>query len=140
MRVLEFIEVKDLKHQRDIYDLMKSKTKNTKPVNTADSNVAIPFDPHRVIDDIEKYMNTKMNLELGAKFEFNEADRSTIISVIERAIHRIKTKNDENAQQHAGNTKVQTFMTHGIEIGASKPLKSERLKSKDLLARIAALQ
>ena len=74
------------------------------------------------------------------KVERDISDRSTIISVIERAIHRIKIKKDEDSRKHAGSTEIQTFTNHGIEIGASKSLKSERLKSKDLLARIAALQ
>lgn len=136
----EFIAVKNLKDKQAIYAMMKSKNKNAKPINTTDSNIAVPFDPKRIIEDIEKYMNTKMNMDLGSKFEFNEADRSTIISVIERAIHRIKIKNDVDVRMHAGSSEVQTFTTHGMPNTESKPLKSERLKTKDLLARMAALK
>ena len=136
--VKEFIEVKNLEDQRERYALMKSKNKNAKPVNTTDKSITAPFDPQRIIDDIETYMNTKMNKELGERFQFNEADRSTIISVIERAIHRLKLKKDEDARKHAGSTQVQTFTnTHGVDSsGAAR----EALKSKDLLARIAALK
>lgn len=135
----KFIDVKNLKDQKAIYALMKSKNKKAKPINTADQSITVPFDANRIIDDIEKYMNTKMNLEIDSKFKFNEADRSSIISVIERAIHRIKIKKDENAKQHAGNSDVQTFTTHGVTPKAELT-KSDRLKAKDLLDRIAALK